>query len=188
MDKKRVAFLPFHAVDAFMETDYRAQVLRAAFQAQRSLPAAAGRNLAALTKKYVWVPGFRDARKAPVNLRLRPAAKAFEKHADFAAAVLAAWAEAHAELRAQVHALLTTRGWEILPPEADRAKLPGFLPSWPRDENFETLTAAFREQYPESEASDDDISLMSVWIAGRLPYKREGEADSLEAAEAFPQA
>ncbi len=181
MDEKRVAFLPFHAVNEFMLSAYRDEVVRAALHAAPRLPASVGRRLASLTKKYVRVPGFRDARKAPLPVRLRPAARAFEKHPDFAAAVLAAWAESRPALRRQVYDLLTSRGWETLPPEAERAKLPGFLAEWPAGETFEALIAAFRERRPESAAGDDDIALMCVWVSGRLPY-RQAESGAQERA------
>ena len=92
-----------------------------------------------------------------------------------AAAILSAWAEAHTGLRSQTHELLAARGWEVLPPEADRTQLPGFVPTWPKDEDFEKLTVAFKEKYPDTEASDDDISLMIVWVSGRLPFQSPPE-------------
>ena len=87
-----------------------------------------------------------------------------------AAAILSAWAEVHSGLRSQVHELLVSRGWEILPPETDHTRLAGFMPTWPEEEDFEKLIIAFKANYPENNAIDDDISLMVVWISGRLPY------------------
>jgi hypothetical protein len=87
------------------------------------------------------------------------------------AAILAAWTEAHAALKEKVQALLEARQWEILPIDADRTKLPGFITIWPRGENFEVINQAFKEMYPDTEVSDDDVSLMVVWISGRLPYQ-----------------
>ncbi|GAB4521244.1 MAG: hypothetical protein Fur0018_01540 [Anaerolineales bacterium] len=178
---EKTAFLPFHAINEFMLDEYRRQVVLASLMALESghvLPADLGRKLAALTKKHLSVPGFRDARKAPVRMRLQPAIKVFQKSPEFAAGILAAWAESLPELRRQVYDLLTGRGWELLPPEADRTVLPGFLTVWPAGEHFEVIAAAFREAYPQSETSDDDISLMTVWLGGRLPYEQAREADS----------
>ncbi len=175
---KKTAFLPFHAINEFMLNEYRTQVVRRALQHTRSLPPDLARKFGNLTKKLVKVPGFRDARKAPVAVRVQPTIKAFEKHPEFTALLLAAWANSLPELRQQVHDLLTSRGWELLPPEADRTALPGFLTVWPAGEHFDVIVAAFREAYPQSEASDDDISLMTVWLGGRLPYQQEGETDS----------
>jgi hypothetical protein len=74
-----------------------------------------------------------------------------------------------------VYDLLVARGWELLPPEADRTVLPGFLTKWPKGETFEVLNEVFLKMYPGTQASDDDISLMVVWLSGRLPYQFEGE-------------
>jgi lauroyl/myristoyl acyltransferase len=85
----------------------------------------------------------------------------------------------HAGLRENVYTLLQARGWEILPKDAERAKLPGFITVWPHGENFEVLNQAFKEMYPEATASSDDVSLMVVWIGGRLPYQfTEPDEDS----------
>jgi len=73
----------------------------------------------------------------------------------------------------------------VLPIEAERAKLPGFMTRWPKDEDFDILYEAYTGRYPESEANSDDVSLMVVWIGGRLPFE-EGEAwpaDEPEASE-----
>ena len=137
-----------------------------------------------LTKKSVTVPGFRNSAKAPAAMRIRPTAEAFQKNAALAAAILSAWAESHADLRQQVNDLLISRHWEILPLEADRTRLPGFLTKWPKNEDFDALSEVFASQYPASTASKDDISLMIVWLSTRLPYQfgpeDEGDEDDLQ--------
>ncbi len=80
-----------------------------------------------------------------------------------------------------MYEVLTGRGWELLPPEADRTALPGFLAAWPAGEHFDVIAAAFREAYPQSEAEDDDINLMTVWLGNRLPYAQQGEPEGDEA-------
>jgi hypothetical protein len=42
---------------------------------------------------------------------------------------------------------------------------------WPENDGFEVLTQAFREKNPEFSISDDEISLMVVWVSNRLPYE-----------------
>ena len=174
-EEKKIAFLPFHALNEFMVDDYRLTVVRTALQALPNLPENLREPFEQLTRKIVRVPGFRSSLKAPSQLKARPMAEAFEKNPELVAAVLAAWAEAQTELRTKVYNLLQARGWEVLPPEADRTVLPGFLTRWPKGETFEVLTEAFQEMYPGTEASSDDISLMVVWLSGRLPYQFEGE-------------
>lgn len=171
---KQVAFLPFHALNEFMVDEYRLRVVRATLQALPTLPENLREPVDEMTKKVVRVPGFRNSLKAPAQLKARPMAEAFEKNPELVAALLAAWAETQNELRIKVFDLLKARGWEMLPPEADRTVLPGFLTIWPRGETFEVLNTAFEEMYPGTDTSTDDISLMVVWLSGRLPYQFEG--------------
>ena len=48
---------------------------------------------------------------------------------------------------------------------------PVFLTRWPKDDSFEALDQEFHDQHSDSEASDDDINLMIVWLSNRLPYE-----------------
>ena len=171
MNNNNTKFLPFHAINEFMRDDYRSSVIRFTLNALSILPAEYRNPVEQLTKRNVQVPGFRISTKAPIQLRLKPTTDAFLKSPQMAAAILSAWAEAHTNLRSQVHELLVTRGWDIPPIEAERTRLPGFVPDWPKEEDFEKLTHAFKEIYPATEANDDDISLMVIWVSGRLPYQ-----------------
>jgi hypothetical protein len=174
---KKVAFLPFHAINDFMRDDYRLQVIRETLQALPELPAEYRSAVERLTQKVVVVPGFRNSMKAPSGLRVRPTVDAFQKSPQLVAAILSAWGEAHPELRAQVHDLLEERGWTVLPSEADRTKLPGFITKWPNGEDFEVLNKAYQEKYPLAQTKSDDVSLMIVWVSTRLPYDVPGEED-----------
>jgi hypothetical protein len=170
---RRVAFLPFHALNDFMVSDYRLNVIRTTLSALPNLPKNLRTVVDKQTRRHVRVPGFRNSVKAPPSVKVRPMAKAFEKHPHLVAAVLIAWAEAKNELRQQVFDLLTTRNWEILPLDADRTKLPGFLPKWPSGEDFETLNQSYKEMFPSIDATENDVSLMAVWLSGRLPLEME---------------
>jgi len=119
---------------------------------------------------------------APLPLRVKGAVTAFERHPEFTAQVLQGWSELHVDLRARVFEMLKARNWEqLLPPEADRSKLPGFMTQWPKTETYEVLDHTYAEMFPDSPAESDDIRLMSVWIANRLPYElfedEEGDAE-----------
>lgn len=170
---KQAQFLPFHAINEFMRDDYRLEVIRSTLQALPNLDKDFSEPIERLTKKNIKVPGFRNSAKAPNAMRIRPTAEAFQKNAGLVAAILSAWAESRAELRQQINDLLISRQWQILPPDADRTKLPGFLSKWPKNEDFDILNAAFTSSYPEATASEDDISLMIVWLSTRLPYQTE---------------
>lgn len=178
--QKQAQFLPFHAINEFMRPDFRLNVVRSALQsAEESAPDQRSR-IEQLTRKLVNVPGFRNSAKAPLALRVKPTADAFEKSAPLVAAILHTWAAARPELAERVHQLLTGRGWEVLPVAADRTKLPGFMIHWPKGEDFEALVNAYQAAHPEAAESSDDISLMVVWISNRLPY--DLDEDESEAA------
>ena len=181
-EEKKVAFLPYHAINEFMLDDYRLRVIRGVLQALPGLPENLRLPVEELTRKLVRVPGFRNSLKAPVPLKVKPMADAFKTSPQLVAALLAAWSENQLELRQKVYDLLKARGWELLPPEADRSMLPGFLTKWLKGENFEVLNEAFNEMYPGTEVASDDVSLMVVWLSGRLPYQfdEEDEAESEE--------
>ncbi len=173
MEDKKIAFVPFNALDRFMRPDYRLNVIRTTLHELPGLPQNYRAAIDRATKKTVKVPGFRNSEKAPAAVKVIPMANAFEKSPDLVASVIAAWVESHQELKLQVYDLLIKRHWEILPVEADRTKLPGFLPYWPKGEEFEVLYQAYTEMYPQAETGMDNVSLMVVWLSGRLPFQEE---------------
>jgi hypothetical protein len=199
----QAAFLPFHAINEFMRADFRLSVIRSVMNALPELPDKLANSIHQMTRKYVKVPGFRNSDKAPAMVKVLPMAKAFEKNADLVAAILAAWCEAHAELRMQVYELLKARNWKvfpktegltldslnpewvkdwaILPLNVDRTKVPGFYTHWPKGEDYEIIYQQFTETYPNSEASIDQVSLMAVWLSLRLPYQVDEELPGAEA-------
>ena len=170
MDEKTAQFLPFHAINDFMREDYKAEVIRFTLSELDRLSQDYRDPIERLTRKYVQVVGFRNSSKAPVRLRIKPSCDAFTKYPDFVSAILAAWSALHPELQQMTYQLMVDRNWDVLPLETDRGMLPGFLAEWPKGEDFESIQKAFREKSPPFEVSDDDISLMVVWISGRLPY------------------
>jgi hypothetical protein len=173
MAEKKVQFIPFNAINAFMLPEFRMEVVR---QVLASLPSASAATQARFTrffKNLVRVPGFRNASQAPLPLKIKPFISVFEKEPEVAAATISLWVELKPELRNQVYEFLKSKGWEVLPPDVDRTHLPGFLVTWPPGEDFESLGKGFREIHPELEVSSDDISLMAVWLAGRLPYQTD---------------
>lgn len=176
-DEKQVSFLPFHALNHFMRDDYRRDVVRTAVMGLAKLPAGYRNSIDRYVRRFVSVPGFRNSAKAPAALKAKHLPDAFEKSADLVAAVLAAWSEVRSDLRQQVFDLLTERGWELLPLDADRTKLPGFITIWPRGEDFELINQAFEEKHPDTDATTDDISLMTVWVSGRLPVDGDDDED-----------
>lgn len=170
-DDQRARFLPFIAINEFMRDDYRLAVVREVLQALAGLPSNYKGRIESMIRKSVTVPGFRNSAKAPAPLLLKSTAEAFTKNAPLVAVILSAWAEMHADLRQQVYDLLVERNWGVYPPDADRTRLPGFMITWPKDEDFSIVNEAFTAKYPDQPGNTDDISLMVVWVSTRLPYQ-----------------
>jgi hypothetical protein len=171
MSEKEAALIPFHAVNEFMRPDFRMSVVRSTLNGLAELPEEHRHAIDRLTKKSVKIPGFRNSGKAPSALKAGPIAQTFEKNPELVASILAAWAELHAPLRKEVFELLDTRGWDLLPLQADRKKLPGFFTTWPKVESFESLNQDYTEKHPDSSYNSDEVSLMIVWVSARLPYE-----------------
>jgi hypothetical protein len=170
MDNTKATFLPFHAINQFMVPEYRLSVLQRVFSGIEKLSGPRKGALNSLVKRLVSVPGFRNSAVAPVSLKIKSSVGAFERSAEFTSQVIMAWSELNPDLRQQVYDLLVARSWELLPIDADRTRLPGFLTAWPKGEDFDALDKAFLEAHPDKTASDDDVRLMVVWMSGRLPY------------------
>jgi hypothetical protein len=168
---KEVGFFPFHAINEFMTDEFREAVIRSVLLSYGTLPEEYSSRIDRNIKKTVSIPGFRNSAKAPAQLRVKPAIDSFQKNPALVAAILAAWAELHDPLRQQVYDLLISRGWELLPIEADRTKVPGFLTKWPKGEDFDTLFQAFGTTNSDTTTEMNDVSLMVVWLSGRLPYE-----------------
>jgi hypothetical protein len=181
---KEVSFFPYHAINEFMTDEYRDTVVRSVLLAHDILPEEYNSRIDQNIKKSVKIPGFRNSAKAPAQMRVKPAIDSFQKNPALVAAILNAWAELHAALRQQVFDMLLSRHWELLPLDADRTKLPGFLTQWPAGEDFETLYAAFTSQLPEEKPEMNDVSLMVVWLSGRLPYEFVEKVESSAEASA----
>lgn len=178
MNNQEIEFLPFAAINNFMLPEYRSQVLSKVISGLSRQPNKNAGMLKSLIKKYIRVSGFRDSSHAPALLIARNADHAFEESSDFAARTIACWADLKPELAKEVFELLEERGWkDILPLEADRAELPGFLTRWPEKENFDSILAGYKEKFPDSKTEDNDISLMTVWLSGRLPFNSDTEEE-----------
>ncbi len=208
MSENTVEFLPLHAINEFMRPDFRMTVIRKTLSALPQLPDNLSGPVNHLTRRFVKVPGFRNSEKAPTMVKVLPMANAFEKSSELVGAVLAAWAEVHSSLREQIFNVLkernwpffptemhslqdlpslkTERDWGVLPLNADRTKLPGFLIFWPKGEDFENLYETFAKLYPEATASLDEVSLMAVWLSMRLPYHITEEDESRDAQADTP--
>ncbi len=181
--KEKAEFIPFHAINEFMRNDFRLQVIRSVLQSLPELNQETASTIDRLTRKHVKVSGFRNSSKAPATVKAVAMIKAFQKQPELVTAILQAWANSKPELEKDIYDLLSTRGWKILPIDADRSKLPGFLTRWPDGEDYETLYEAFQESQPDNEFSIDETSLMVVFLSGRLPIEKVNIAELTEFEE-----
>jgi hypothetical protein len=171
-DKPKMEFIPFHAINEFMRSDFRMSFLRSTLVALPDLPPKTQASVNKATKKFVKVPGFRNSAKAPATVKAVGMVKSFEKQPKLVSTMIAAWTEANPELRQQIFEVLSGFEWKLLPVEANRARLPGFLTQWPEEEDYEVIYNAFTEAYPDSDYSIDEVSLMAVWLSLRLPVEK----------------
>ncbi len=184
MDDKQAQFFPFHAINEYMLPDYRLHVIQTVFGKFDRLPGERRSALNGLVKRYIQVPGFRNGTLAPAGIKARAAVPVFERRPELVAQILQGWSELYPELRQKVYDFLKAREWELLPPEADRSKLPGFLPTWPKGQDYDVLGQAFAEMFPDETVAENDLRLMIVWLANRLPYDMYGEEEETAEEEA----
>jgi hypothetical protein len=186
MDDKQAQFFPFHGINEYMLTDYRLHVIQTVFNRFDALPGERRSAINGMVKRHVQVPGFRNSTQAPAGVKARASVNIFERRPDFTAQILQAWSDLHPDLRQKVHDFLKARDWEVLPPEADRTKLPGLITDWPEGQNYDVLGEAFAEMYPDEKPEQYDLRLMIVWVAGRLPVDMYGEEEGEEEDETGP--
>ncbi len=172
MKKEKQAFLPFHAVNEFMRDDFRMQVIQGVFSQVEKCASESRSRLIKLVNKGVQVPGFRNGNQAPVHIKVKNSQGYFEKSAEFAGVVMECWSQLHNDLRENLHALLLEYDWKIPALSEDLSLLPGFQVDWPKGQSFEYLCQTVREKYPDTQESDDEISLMVVWVGNRLPVNQ----------------
>jgi hypothetical protein len=66
-DENSIPFAPFVAINEFMRSEFRLQVIDELYAAASSLPEAQQGKIDQLTRQYVRVQGFRNPTKAPVR-------------------------------------------------------------------------------------------------------------------------
>ena len=169
-DQSKIEYLPFHAVNEFMRDDYRLTILSEVFNTLDKCTSMQRQLILRLFSKGVQIPGFRNSSLAPLGMKIKNSASIFIKSSEFSATIMECWSNLHPELKSVMLGLLTERGWNPQPVDSDRSLLPGFQIDWPKADTFEALIKAVRESHPEITESDDDISLMAVWVGNKLPY------------------
>lgn len=178
-DEKSVEYLPFHAINEFMRDDYRLAVIHEVLQHLDEIAGGYRKEISQEITRHVKISGFRNSSLAPLAIKAKNSVGLFQRSAKFSAAVVGAWSELHTDLAAAVWKVLSGHEWEPLPLELNRGKLPGYQVKWPKKDTFEVLQQDVRKENAALTETDDDISLMVVWLGNRLPYDLflEGEEE-----------
>jgi hypothetical protein len=169
-ETNKIQYLPFHAINEFMRDDFRLTVLNEVFTNLEKFEKDQVMRINRLFAKGVQIPGFRNSSLAPLVVKVKYSASLFEKSPEFVALVLNCWSQLRNSLKEAIWKLLDNKNWKPLPIDADRSLLPGFLATWPKGDTFEVLIKGLLENNPEIVESDDNISLMVVWVGNKLPY------------------
>jgi hypothetical protein len=161
--------LPLISLNIFLLPDFRRETLTTVLNQKDILSPENKREFTQALKEFVKISGFRNPLAAPQALQVRAMESPFEKESRFIKAILSSWAEIKSDLKANVQLVIPELGFEPnnqapLYPDPDNA----FAVGWPEDLSFEKLEDLVKQK-TEVDASPDEISLMTVWLTGRLP-------------------
>jgi mannose-6-phosphate isomerase class I len=163
------SLLPMISLNVYLLPEFRRDIFTTVVDHWDIFSPEKKRELTQAIKEFVKISGFRNPLAAPQPLLVRAMEAPFEKESRFVKTILSAWAEVNSDLQAKIEPLLSEFGFEtngqaLLYPDPDNA----FLVGWPEELSFEKL-ADLLKQKSNLEASPDEISLMTVWLTGRLP-------------------
>ena len=163
------SLLPLISLNVFLLPDFRREILTTVLDQKDDLSPEIKQEFRQAIKEFVKISGFRNPLAAPQALQVRAMESPFEKESRFVKAILSSWADINSDLQAKVQAVLPELGFEPndqapLYPDPENA----FAVGWPEDLSFEKL-ADLVKQKTETDASSNEISLMTVWLTGRLP-------------------
>jgi len=163
------SLLPLISLNVFLLPDFRREILTTVLNQKDNLPPEIKQEFRQAIKEFVKISGFRNPLAAPQALQVRAMESPFEKESRFVKAILSSWADINSDLQPKVQALIPELGFEPndqapLYPDPENA----FAVGWPEDLSFEKL-ADLVKQKTETDASSNEISLMTVWLTGRLP-------------------
>jgi len=176
-DEKKIEYIPFNAVNEFMREDFRLLVLQEVFNKLELCTSMQRQLILRLFSKGVQISGFRNSGLAPLPIKIKNSTTLFERSAEFAGTIMECWSNLHGELKETMLPILSERGWNPPPIALDRSRLPGFQIVWPKTDTFDSLIKSIHDSQPNLQESDDNISLMAVWVGNRLPYNLFVEVD-----------
>jgi hypothetical protein len=157
------------SLNVFLLPDFRREILSTVLNEKDTLSPENKRELTQVMREFVKISGFRNPLAAPQALQVRAMESPFEKESRFVKAILSSWVDINSDLQTDIQSVIPDLGFELndqapLYPDPENA----FALGWPEDLSFEKL-ADLVKQKTEIDASSDAISLMTVWLTGRLP-------------------
>lgn len=161
--------LPFKTINVFIERDFLEALVKQILSNLKMLSKEDQKKFNQLFRKYVTVLGFRNPLHAPQPLQIKAYATAFEDKEEVIPFTLSTWAKVQEDLANKVMDWLKAEKWEDLALYREFDDSLGFKNDWPENLELDTLVAKFQEKYPDIEATKDDLSLMLLWVSGRLP-------------------
>lgn len=165
-------YLPYKAINVFIERDYLEQVIKDILDGVTNLSKEDQSAFIAFFRKYVTILGFRNPVRAPVSLQTKAYASAFEEKDEVIPFTLSTWAKIKADLAKQVNDWLASEKWEQLSLSRDFDEDGGFSADWPEKLTFEDIEKKFKQANPKSEHERNDLILMVLWISGTLPKEQ----------------
>jgi len=162
-------YLPYKAINIFLEQDFLESVLRKILDEKNNLSKENQIALDRLFRQEISVLGFRDPTRAPLPLRLNAYLTAFEEKDEVIPLTLSIWTQLNLDLAKEVKDWLDSEGWENLAFEHQYNESEGFQKQWPEELTFDKLIEKFKESHPDHEISREEIILLVLWISGQLP-------------------
>jgi hypothetical protein len=161
--------LPFKSINVYIEREYLEKVAKNILEGVGKLKKEEQIGFSQNFRKYVNVLGFRNPLRAPLSLQVNAYASAFEEKEEVIPFSLTAWTRVNIDLAEKVQSWLESEGWEDLALAREFEEDNGFILDWPDDLSFDQLEEKFQKAHPDFEYSRDDLILMVLWIAGKLP-------------------
>ncbi len=167
-----IEYLPYKAVNIYMERDYLEQVLSEILEGLPTLPKEDQISFTNQFRKYVNVLGFRNPVRAPLSLQVKAYVSAFEDKEEVIPFTLNNWAKLNLDFADQVKEWLKGEGWENLNYKRTFEETEGFRQQWPDDTTFDQIEEKYSQANPDQDFSRDDLILMVLWITGCLPKEQ----------------
>ena len=167
-------YLPFKTINVFLDHAHLQKTLEFILKNINKLPKANQIAFSNAFKEYVNILGFRNPTRAPLQLQVNAYATAFEDKDEVIPFTLSTWAKINDQLAGEVKSWLDSEGWKDLSEEKTFEESKGFLHDWPDNLSVEELTEKFLKAHPKLDVNEEDLTLMILWIFGRLPDEETG--------------